>query len=162
MTIDDVMKSLGDFIKTLVLCPIIKGQHNNVPMPKGEFILMTQKGQDRLAFNEVTYNGIDNRTLTRFTKYDIQLDFYGVGSGDRAGAVETAFFDAYACEFFGENIQPLYCSNAIQMPLVNGEQNYEERWTLTASLEANLDVVIGQQSANSLTVVPVNVEATYK
>lgn len=161
MTIDEVFKALGDFIKPLVLCPIIRGQKNFVSMPKGPFILMTQKAQNRLGFDEVTYNGVDNQTLTRYTQYDIQLDFYGAASGDLAGIVETAFRSEYACEKFGSDIQPLYCSDAIQMPLVNAEQNYEERWTLTASMQANLDVVLGQQSANTLVVTPVNVEATY-
>ena len=162
MTVDQVFKSLGDFIKTLVLCPIVKGQKNFVPPPNGPFIVMTQVGQNRLGTNEDSYDTLtQNKTITRYTQYDIQLDFYGDGSGDRAGIVETAFRDEYGTENFGNLIQPLYCTDAKQMPLINGEQNYEQRWTIVASMQANLDVIVAQQSATQLSVTPVNVNVTY-
>jgi hypothetical protein len=46
----------------------------------------------------------------------------------------------------------LYCSDGHQMPLTTGEQQYETRWTLTASLQYNPTVSIPQQSANTLAV----------
>ena len=38
---------------------------------------------------------------------------------------------------FRANIKPLYTSDGIQAPLITGEEQYEARWTITASMQYN-------------------------
>lgn len=161
MSIDLVKTQLRAFILTLITCEVVGGQDNNVGPPVDPYILMTPGRQTRLGTNETSYNGASNKTLTRFTQYDIQLDFYGPQSGEWARIIETAFRDDYACDLMAPDVVPLHCSDAMQVPLINGEENYEERWMITASLESNPDLVLPQESANTLAVTLVNVEATY-
>lgn len=161
----EIFTALGnlmlDLIPALDADHITQGLGNNVPMPLPGFVCMTAGDQQRLATNETTYNGVDNKTLTNFKQFDVQIDFYGPNSSEWANVMETVLRDDYAVDFMGPLVTPLYCSNAQMVPLTNGEKQYEERWMMTAAFEFNPDVVLAQQSATTLVVVPVNVEATY-
>ena len=76
----------------------------------------------------------------------MQLDFYGPSS--QIWAVETMalFRDEYATQIFPSNIQPLYADDPIQIPLIDGEAQYEQRWKLVASLQYNPTLTTSQQS----------------
>ena len=53
-----------------------------------------------------------------------------------------------------------YCSDGMQSPLVTGEQQWEGRWTLTASLQYNPVVTVPQDFADVLIpnlVIPADV-----
>jgi hypothetical protein len=59
------------------------------------------------------------------------------------------------------NIQPLYADNPTQMPLIDGEAQYEQRWKLTASLQYNPIVTVSQDFADTLTLTLDEVDATF-
>lgn len=158
----EIFTALGNLIAVLIPgVEIIRGLGNGVPMPLPSFICMTAAGQRRLATNETTYNGASQKTLTNFKEFRVQIDFYGPLSSEWANTVETVLRDDYAVTSMGPLVTPLYCDDAQMVPLENGEKQYEERWMMTAAFEFNPDVVLPQQSATTLVVVPVNVEATY-
>lgn len=140
---------------------IVQGLQNRVAMPTGPFINMTALRQARIATNETTYNGVDEKTLTNFKRFDVQIDFYGPDMADAANTFETVFRDEYAVDKMGPLVTPLYCSDAMQAPLTNEEKQYEQRWIVTASVEFNPDVALPQDSMTAAHVTPVNVEATY-
>ena len=77
----------------------------------------------------------------------MQLDFYGPTS--QVFCIETVslFRDEIATEIFPKNIQPLYADDPHQMPLINGEDQYEQRWRLLATLQYNPILTTAQQSA---------------
>ncbi len=98
------------------------------------------------------------------TKVTIQLDVHGPKSWDYAQIISTALRDQYGVELFeelGPNITPLYADNPKQMPFLNGEAEYENRWVIMCELQADQTVVIPQQFADQLTVGLIEVDTTY-
>ena len=138
----DVLTALRNYL--IVLFPaveVVQTQDNGVPMPKGGFIAMNNVNKVRLSQNVDSYldplTPIGEKRILTPTNFTIQLDFYGDASCDWATEVMATFFDGYGFEAFPENIKPLYTNDPIQVPLINGEQQWEQRWKLDVSLQYN-------------------------
>lgn len=133
---------------------VIQGLGNGVPTPAGQFICMTASGQRRLRTNVSTYNGEDGtRTVEQGTDYSIQVDCYGPLSSDHATAISTLWLDPYACDMLAPyGCQPLFVTDPSQSALVNGEENYEQRWMVTAVLQFNPVITVSQEFADDLNV----------
>lgn len=102
--------------------------------------------------------------MLQATKVTMQLDLYGPASSDNAQIVTTAFRDSYAVDQFsssGYDVSPLYADDAQQMPLIDAESQYEDRWTIKCQLQCNPIVILPQQYASQLDVAVINVDATY-
>lgn len=159
----DVFTALRGVITTIVSCPVIRTQTNRVPMPVGPFVAMTQTGGMALATNTDTWTPTE-KTVLRPEQFVVQIDCYGTGSGDNARAIAALMRDAYACDLMAvanPNIQPLYATDARQIPLIDGEQQYEERWTFEVHLQINPSITLPQQTANELQVGLLSVDRTY-
>ena len=91
----------------------------------------------------------DEVDITRSTAAGIQLDFYGPASSDHAQRFATLFRDDYAYQaMLGTGVTPLYCDDGSQMPLTNGEKQYEARWMIGAVLQVNPAVSTPMQFAD--------------
>lgn len=99
------------------------------------------------------------------TKVLIQCDVHGPNSGDNAQIISTLFRDDYAVEAFeGLNlgdITPLYADDPKQVPFLNAEQQYEDRWVVEAFLQVNAVVTVPQQFADEVDVGLVDVDVVY-
>jgi hypothetical protein len=158
--IDQVIAALGAFLTPFIPvgCPIIRGQQNRTPPP------VTDGQADPLAFvklQEIMMADIETptmlygdlqATINTPTRIDIQVSFYGVSAGDYCKGFKAVYRSFYAPDQFPVGIAPLYCSNGSQGPLITGEEQYENRWDITASLQYNPIVTIPQQSATTLKV----------
>lgn len=135
----DVFRALVTFFRSFIPAgvEVIQAQDNRVSMPKGGFITMNNTGMDRLSFNIDSYAINQDKTILTPTKYSMQLDFYGPISQEWAMQTVALFRDEYATEIFPSNIQPLYADDPVQIPLIDGEAQYEQRWKLVASLQYN-------------------------
>ena len=135
----DVFRAIVTFFKSFIPdgVEIIQAQDNRVSMPKGGFIAMNNTGMDRLSFNVDQYFLNEDKTILTPTRYSMQLDFYGPISQEWAMQTVALFRDGYATEIFPSNIQPLYADDPVQIPLIDGEAQYEQRWKLVASLQYN-------------------------
>ena len=106
-----------------------------------------------------------NNQIEQDINFNIQLDVHGPNSGDNAQIISTMFWDGAAFDAFQAlniGVAPLYCSDPIQMPFIDGEQQYEERWVMTAYIETNIIVQSPQQFATKIGPIDViNVDATY-
>lgn len=164
-----IFTALGDFLTSIVPAgvEVIRGQDNRVPMPRGEgvglrvtqpnFVTMTATSYTRLETNveswEVTPGTNPSAIiLTTPTDVAIQLDVYGPLSGDIAQTIRTVLRSAYAVDTMPPSVQPLYCDDPRQMPLIDGEAQYESRWMMNAHLQANPAVSTPAQFANTVTV----------
>ena len=161
----DVFTAMRTFLKSFIptKVQIVQAQDNKVPMPKGGFITMNNTGMDRLSFNIDNYQSVvQGKTVLTPTKYSMQLDFYGPSS--QIWAVETMalFRDEYATEIFPPNIQPLYADDPIQIPLIDGEAQYEQRWKLVASLQYNPPLSTQQQSMQAVDIGLAPIDQTFK
>jgi len=148
--IDTIIDALGSFLQPFVgAAQIILARQNRVATPLDAYVLLT----DILMVDLETPTRRDSvgvLSVTTPKRIDVQIDIYGSGSGDQCAAIKNIFRTSYACEQFPANIQPLYCSDGIAGVLVTGEEQYDSRWTLTASLQYNPTVTVPQQAADAL------------
>ena len=157
IAIDDVITALGAFLQPFVgTASIIRGQVNRVSMPASPFVELTEILSVDLETPSVTDDTVNQQnSFSSPKRFDIQIDFYGAQAGDYCAAVKSVFRTSYATAQFPANIQPLYCSDGNQSPLVTGEEQYETRWILTASLQYNPIVIVPQQSATQYDVTSI-------
>ena len=164
----NVLTALRTFILSLVTCEVIRGLGNRAAMPAGDFIAMTTIMAPPLATNVSTYSdipGAGTQNIKRSTQINIQLDCYDVSAAENATIISTLLRSEYACNSFaasGFDIQPLYAEDPKQMPIVNAESQWQERWTFAAVLQFNPVIAVPQDFATTLNANLVNVEATYK
>lgn len=87
------------------------------------------------------------------TQVTIQIDVHGSDSGDNAQTITTMFRDPVGVALFaatGVDVTPLYTDEPKQIPFVNAEQAYEDRWVINALLQVNPAVSVPQQFAAEL------------
>ena len=155
ITIDQVIDALQAFIVPLMPAgaQIIRGQVNRVAPPPAPYVelielLELDLNVPFMDFAETPTNGTAN--IDASTRIDVQVNFYGQDAGDYAKAFKQAFRSSWGFNQFPDGIKPLYTSDGNQAPLITGEQQYETRWTLTATIQYNPAVTVPQQSATTL------------
>lgn len=162
---DALFVTLQAFVMALTALDIdhvVQGLGNDVPQPDGPHVVMTATRQDPLSTNHSMYNGTtQERTAQVSMQYTIQIDCYGPQSSDMATTLSMMWRDPYGCDAMAPDAQPLYASTPVQVPLINAEANYEQRWTFSALLQFNPSVTVPQQSATVLGVDLVSVDAEY-
>lgn len=100
----------------------------------------------------------------QYTEMVIQCDVHGPSSGDNAQRLATLMRDWFAAQAFQDqagDIAPLYADDPRQMPFTNAEDQWEDRWVVDVHLQINVNLVLTQQFADTLTVGVISVEATY-
>ena len=131
---------------------VTRGQANRVPMPLGQFVAITPTRRMQMAQNAHAYDPTGQaETIERSTRFDFQLDVYGDASPENAQVITTLLRDEYgATALKPSGVAPLYCSDPMQMPLIAGEQQYIDRWTMTVALHSNVGVTVPMGFANTL------------
>lgn len=93
--------------------------------------------------------------------YSIQIDCYGPLSSDWAAIISATWRDDYAVNKMAPTCAPLYADDPKQLPIVDGEANFEQRWMLSAVLQYNPVVTVPQEFFDTATVEFINVTAEY-
>lgn len=163
ITDDQMAQVLGDFIVAVLGIPVQRGQSNRLPEPLGpDHVIMTP--QRRTMLSTVTHEEDDPNARilrARSTAAQVQLDVYGPNSTDNTQILTTLLRDAYGCEAMeGTGVQPLYCTDGQQMPLVNGEEQYEDRWTIQVTLQITPYVSTPAQFADTVQVIIAGADQT--
>jgi hypothetical protein len=168
---DDLYTAVKGFLVTaLDIAPaqVVKGLGNRVSAPVGgsagsSYIVMTQLTRLRLRTNIDTWDGTDPTSLSfeQGVEVMLQLDVFGVNAADLATIITTLWRDDYACLALGAVCQPLYCDEPRLMPFIDGEEQYEQRYTISAHLQYNPTVSVPQQFANVAQVSVINVDEKY-
>jgi len=151
-TVDNIVDTVADFVEGLGLGPCQQAQADRVPMPKGQFCIITPLRFKRLGTTrDIKGDTGDNTTATMgYTEVrqgDVQVDIYGENAGDRAITLETVFASSYGYETIkalDARLAPLYSSDAIQAPMINAESQWQERYIITLSLQAHITVTLRQ------------------
>ncbi len=161
---DDVLTALRTFILSLISCEVIQALDNGVPTPKDPYIAMQSLGKNRLSTNTHDYADPSPSTGTdgvmQAIQFCIQIDCYGPQSGDWAALITTMFRDPYGFDAMGPNVAPLYADEAKQMPVVDGEENFEQRYMITAYLQYNPVVTVPVQFFTVVDINLIDVDAT--
>jgi len=154
ITVDQVIDALQSFMQPFMQGGlVVRGQTNRVALPSSPCAVLTELFQDDLDIPYMNYDGnAGTTTISGPTKIDIQIDFYGISAGELCRVIKSAFRSQWAYDQFPANIRPLYTDQGRQAPLITGEEQYETRWILTASLQYNPTVSLPQQSADQLAV----------
>jgi hypothetical protein len=100
------------------------------------------------------------RLATESVQMVIQVDVYGPNSGNFAQIVSAMFRDGYAVDQFAAispAISPLYADDPRQLAFSDGEQQYENRWSIDVELQIDQTVTVPQQFADALKINVVNV-----
>lgn len=165
MTVSAVYAKLRSFLQTFIVpvgTEVVQGLGNGVPTPKGAYVCMTALYQLQLATNTHSYDSIAlSQTIAQSRRIDVQLDFYGPLAGDWAALTSTLLRDPVGCDALAPDCQPLYADEARQMPTVTGEEQYQQRWNVTAVLQFHPSATIAQQSAATLGITLLDVEVEY-
>jgi hypothetical protein len=134
---------------------VVRGQNNRTPEPLGpDFIVMTPTLRGRLSTNVSTYQQTaGTRRVLAPTQLTIQLDVHGPNGADNAQVVSTLLRDFAACTAFkaaGIDAVPLYAGDPRQIPFINGEAQFEDRWIVDAVLQVNPAATVPQDFAAKL------------
>ena len=151
-TVDNIVDDISTFIEGLSLGSCYQTQVNRVSMPTGQFCMITVINMKRLS-TQILVNGDtgDNATATQgyteVRQVDIQVDIYGDEAGDRAVELETLFASTYGYDTINsinENLAPLYSSTPFNAPMIDAENQYQDRYVITLTLQAHITVSLSQ------------------
>lgn len=150
ITVDQVIDALAAFLAPFMPgAQIVRAQVNRVALPSNPCAVLTELLQVDLSVPATDYQPTANTaTIYGPSRIDVQIDFYGAQAGEFCKTVKTAFRSHWGFAHFPANIRPLYTSDGVQSPLLTGEQQYESRWTLTASMQYNPTVTVPQEFAD--------------
>lgn len=150
ITVDQVIDALAAFLVPFMPgAQIVRAQVNRVALPSNPCAVLTELLQVDLSVPATDYQPLANTaTIYGPSRIDVQIDFYGAQAGEFCKTVKTAFRSHWGFAHFPANIRPLYTSDGVQSPLLTGEQQYESRWTLTASIQYNPTVTVPQEFAD--------------
>lgn len=157
---DVLMTALRTFLLSVLPdgVEVFQGQANRVPEPIGpDFIVMTPIGRLRLATNVVEYDktdpAADTLDIRAATQITVQLDLHGPSGSDFAQTVATLWRDDYGCEKLDPTgaIVPLYADDGAQIPFLNGENQYENRWVMKVVLQGSPNISTPQEFASNVT-----------
>lgn len=160
---EEIFAALRAFIRGILppRTEVLVSQQNRVPQPAGpNYVMMTATSR---TFQSSPYHEYDRAAgtndITRSTGVGIQLDFYGPLASDHAQRFATLFRDDYGFQAMrATGVVPLYCDDGSQMPLTNGERQYEARWMVQTMLQVNPAVSTPTQFADRVEITIVEAD----
>jgi hypothetical protein len=153
---DEAFDALWGFVASLFDVTyqpnIFKGFQNQTATPNnttagtGSYVVI-QPGikvrQDQARRDYDATNGLVN--VTRGTTYSYQVDCYGQDGANNADIISIAWRSMWACDqLAGSIITPLYADEPEQLNLVNGENQFEQRFMAKLYLQTNTVVALPQ------------------
>jgi hypothetical protein len=140
---------------------VIRGVQNRASMPLPGFITVQFLQQRRLRTN-IHQTGSANPPTTATLEEDVELTFqidcYGPQSNAWATMLSTLLRDEYGVnQLSPSGVTPLYADEARFIPFIDGESQWEERWSLDARFQLQPVTTIPQQYADVLDLTLVNV-----
>jgi len=166
--LQDVYAAIATFIvgvTGLAADQVVQGLPNRAPMPLPGFVMFQATEFRRLRTNQHGWDEIDPQPATmaidQAIELTVQIDCYGPSSADWATMLSTLLRDEYGCTALAPSCQPLFADEARMIPLVDGEEQYEERWSLDARFQVNPVTTIPQQYADTLDLNFVSVEERF-
>lgn len=120
---------------------VFQGQNNRVPEPTAaNFIVMTPAHRVRMSTNTVKWDTTDPAptTLDHISDVEVrvQLDIHGPGGADAGSMIATLMRDEWGvAQLASYNVAPLYATDGNQVPFINAEHQYENRWVMDVAFE---------------------------
>ena len=147
---------------------VTNAQQNLVAEPSADnFVLLTLLSRQRLGttvtdWDMSAHGNPTTQSNIEAVSISMQLDFHGAGSTDMAQVFCTLFRSDYTYQFMAASgLYPDYCTDGMQMPFVNDQDQYENRWVVNAVFDANIIVPTTQQFADAVTVGLIEIDTVY-
>lgn len=146
-TDDTVMEAVRTFL--LGVLPtgweVFQGQDNRVPEPAApNFIVMTPAHRVRLSTNVNTWARDPAPTEIAHAsdvEVRVQLDIHGPGGADAGSMIATLMRDEWGIEQLASfGVTPLYATDGQQLPFLNAENQYENRWVMEVAYQITANV----------------------
>lgn len=168
ITLQDVYTKLRVLVLSVVPAGVkcVQGLANrtSMPAPTPGFVAMTASLAKALRTPIETWDRTNSNPsaiiIEQGTQLRVQLDCYGAASADWAVMLLAALRSSYSVGLLAP-IAPLYADDPIQAALVNGEEQYEERWIVGANVQYNPLISTPMQFANQAEVDLINVDTRY-
>lgn len=174
ITLTDVIAKVREFMRdaTYGIVPtgtrVLRGPINDAPQPATPHVILTPLLRRRIRTNqEVDVDPFPAPVpgeirMEKGTEVTLQVDFFGNTDAETwAETFSTVWRSDYAVRRLAPECVPLYADEARQMPLVTGEDQYLERWSVRAVLQYNPITVTPQDFAGAATVDLINVDERY-
>lgn len=161
-TADQLFAVVKPYFETLLSVPVVRGQGNRVPLPAGlgaDFVIITPLFQSMLAQPVSAYDDLTVRVSVGM-QWNLQFDFVGPNSQALSAIAMVPWRTPWGCDQI-TGISPLYTGDAIQSPLIGGEDQFEEKWRVDAAIEYVAMMTLEQQSALTLEIGLKSVDAFY-
>lgn len=153
----NIQKAIRDMLINFTDCPeqnIFSGYNNKVELPStNNYIVFTIQNPFRtgtpLIINESTE---DKGIITSYQDFrlEVQIDFYGDFSFDRANDIINISRTDFLCSFLESyNVQPIACDDARNLTGVGGEDEYVERWMVRLEIDYRDAVSVSQEVFNT-------------
>lgn len=152
-TQDDVVDVVINYIASAIPgVQLIAGQVNRVAEPTVDnFVVIWPRSRRRISTNVDGLTGSLTMQAVQNVDLLLQMDVHGSLSADYAQVITTLLRDGDAVRFFTESgvpCAPLHADDPKQVPFMNAENQFEDRWVIEAHVQANQTVSgIPQQSA---------------
>lgn len=120
---------------------VIRRQSDNVTMPIGDFISMTDLSSNSISLPQNSYvdDGEDQYKITETTVVmTVQLDVWGATSFDIANIINAQVNGNTFNEWLDLNeyaMQSLFCSNFTNVPLTDDDNKWLSRHMMTVQLQ---------------------------
>lgn len=176
-TLQNVYIPIMAFIVAVTGLPelqVVQGLPNRTSMPEPGFITVQTINRRSMRtpvdLLDETTNPPTTAAIEQDVELTVQIDCYGPSAMDWADMLSATLRDEYGCAQIAAlaaaqsppfELQPLYADDARMMPLVDGEDQYEERWSLDAHFQFNPVTTIPQDYAAVLDLTLINVDVRY-
>lgn len=163
ITDDQVFTALRSWVVgAITVSDCLTGPVNRASMPQGDFVVLTPINRSRLNLNATSYPDGNSEVNTVSFDCTIQVDVYGPNASDNLSILYDSWYgDVTYQALIAQFISPLWIDDPKFIPLVNGEQQYENRWTSTLHLQFKPSITDVQQSALTVTPTIISVDAKY-
>ena len=138
---------------------VVRGEINRVPeVQSADFVIMSPLRRPKLSTPVETWEGTEPTAIEvdLSTEMVMQLDVHGPSSADTAQAIVIAFRSSWLADVMAAQdpsvIAPLYAEDAAYTPFLNGENQYEFRWTVAAHMQLHPVLSTPAQFAHTLAV----------
>jgi hypothetical protein len=100
-------------------------------------------------------------TIEADFEYSVQADFYSPDAESWAMSAELLWRGKIGWAFMPEGMKPLYSEGRMQLPLVAGENQWIQRWTMTLVLDYAPTFTQSTQAATVARVVPEAIDVLF-
>jgi len=146
---------------------VVQQLDNRVAMPLPGFAMISGTRKAKLSTGAVSEDdtaGEEDHEAS--IDLVLQIDFFGPQADDWAVVFAQTFASVWSCDFLKDyGIQPLYCDEPRQVPMVTGEAQYEHRWLTMAHVQYKPVVSLPQEHFDAVDesgLSIISVDATYK